>query len=135
MTQAGWMFVIVPLIRAKEDIINGDMRSVILCNQIMMVDVITAQPESVPVNKNCENHVSETDCLANVEIGGEEEIAQKGRRHCHPDLADESCEQRKGANLDDMIKGKVGDTDHVLRASPGVVIGVSILPEQLHVVH
>lgn len=57
-------------------------------------------------------HVEQTNSLADKEVTGKQQVAQEGGRHGDP-------------HLDNVVKGKVGDADHVLGLAPRVMVRVT----------
>jgi len=74
------------------------------------------------VSEDSEDHVEERDGFAYKEVAGEDNVAEEAGGHGDPEFHD-------------MVECKIGDTNHMLWAVPGVVVGVPEAPQELVVVH
>ena len=74
------------------------------------------------MSQDSEDHIDERDGFAHKEVAGEDQVAKEAGGHGDPEF-------------DDMVECKIGDTNHMLWAVPGVVVGVPEAPKELIVVH
>ena len=71
------MLILIPLISAKDDIENRNMASIILGYKVVVIDVVSGPIETIPMSQHGQDHVKQTDNLANPKVGWEDDVSEK----------------------------------------------------------